>query len=190
MRTQPAHDYAGSPCSVPTTRTRQPAGQLDVGDVPVAACPVIMLLTVRAELLLLLLAALDRELPRLGRAQLVAASVPVLRAKGMSLHDFLAEEQPALVLYDISSPYRASWTALERVRAAGVVPAERLIVLTGNKHALEMAVGPTAALEVSPGATALDEVVQVLYRQLARQRSTGCPETLHPVFQSAQPRMQ
>src|SRR5581483_10944798 len=142
------------------------------------------------ELLLLLLAALDRELPRLGRAQLVAASVPVLRSKGTSLHDFLAGEQPDLVLYDICSPYRASWTAIEEVRAAGVVSAERLIVLTSNKHALELAVGPTAALEVPPGATALDEVVQALDRQLARQRSTGCPETLHPVFPSVQPRRQ
>ena len=111
--------------------------------------PVIALLTVRADLLLLLLTLLGTQLPELGRAHVVAASVPVLRARGRSLESFFAEHRPRLVLYDITSPYRANWAALQRVLVRGGLSSSRLLLLTGNRQALATAVQTPPVLELN-----------------------------------------
>ncbi len=168
MRSQQHQDQTNSSGGVSKRHRQRRTAGADVDGVSLAAYPVIMLLTVRTELLLLLLAALGRELPRLGHTHLVAASVPVLRSKGRSLRAFLAEERPDLVLYDISSLYQTNWTVLNQVRASGALPAERLITLTANAQALEAAAGPNAAIEVPPGAATLDDVVAGVQHQLAQ----------------------
>lgn len=114
-----------------------------------AHSPVIALLTVRADLLLLLLTVLGKQLPELGCAHVVAASVPVLRARGRSLESFFAQHRPRVVLYDITSPYRANWAALQRVLARGGLLDAHLLLLTGNRRALAAAVPTPPALELN-----------------------------------------
>jgi CheY-like chemotaxis protein len=114
----------------------------------------IALFTVRVDLLFLLLTAVRTYLPEVAQAHIVAASVPVLRARGKSVRTFLMEHRPQVVLYDVTSPYRANWAALQQARAEGALRDASVIVLTGNAVALEAAIGLHSAVELK--GTAVD----------------------------------
>jgi hypothetical protein len=63
--------------------------------------------------------------------------------------DFLAREEPEVILYDISPPYQANWNFGELLRNAQASEEVSFVLTTTNKPALERVVGPTSALQLT-----------------------------------------
>jgi DNA-binding response OmpR family regulator len=64
------------------------------------------------------------------------------------LDAFLAEHDPAALIWDIAIPYEENWAFFREVVASEAVRARRFLVTTTNKRALETLVGPTSAHEI------------------------------------------
>jgi hypothetical protein len=142
---------------------------------------VIALFTVRVDLVILLMATLGKRLPAEHWLHLVAASVPVLRARDSSVGTFLSRYRAPLVLFDLTSPYRANWRALQQARAEGALRDDRLMLLTSNKQALEEAIGPNTASELHATASDMEGLLVRLRQLLAASPAESSPHRFrHP----------
>ena len=64
------------------------------------------------------------------------------------LEAFLAEHDPAAVVYDIAIPYVENFEFFLKIRNSPVGRARGFVVTTTNKRALEEMVGPVEAIEI------------------------------------------
>jgi CheY-like chemotaxis protein len=62
---------------------------------------------------------------------------------------FIVKHRPDVVIYDVGMPYASSWDLLEVIRTSPVLQSQPFVVTTPNKRKLELAVGPTSALEIA-----------------------------------------
>jgi DNA-binding NarL/FixJ family response regulator len=108
----------------------------------------------------------------LERAGFITISLHLddVRRGRASLHDFIEEHQPKVIIYDIAAPYDQSWRYLERLRAAPFM-ADRHIVLTSPNvaKALEGVDRPERVFEIVGKPYDIDALVDVV-RQSARAR--------------------
>lgn len=65
-----------------------------------------------------------------------------------SLLQFLADHEPAVVIYDIAPPYSENWRFLQLLQQVPQFAERGLIVTTVNKHAMEAEVGANGAFEI------------------------------------------
>ena len=75
---------------------------------------------------------------------------------------FLTRHNPTMVLYDISMPFGPNWDFLEALRMIPETSGVPIMVTTSNKAALEKAVGPTAAFEVTGTAENMTELTAAI----------------------------
>jgi CheY-like chemotaxis protein len=80
--------------------------------------------------------------------------------------DFLAfinRHTPTIVLYDLSMPYPSNWDYLEVLRLMPEMQGIPFVVTTGNKVALEKAVGSTNAIEITGTVQSLTQVTDAIH---------------------------
>lgn len=94
----------------------------------------------------------------------VAAFVPDFRDGKRDLGAFLAEYQPAAIIWDIALPYDLNWAYFQTVRNSPVGRDQRFVLTTTNKHALDDLVGPTPAHEIVGKPYDLDELLAAVHR--------------------------
>ena len=61
---------------------------------------------------------------------------------------FILKHRPDVVIYDVGMPYASSWDLLEVIRSAPALESQPFGITTPNKRKLELAVGPTSAVEI------------------------------------------
>ena len=82
---------------------------------------------------------------------------------------FLAEHDPAALIWDIALPYEQNWTYFQQVAQSDAARGRRFVLTTTNKQALERLVGPTAAHELLGKPYDLDELMAAVHRAVERQ---------------------
>jgi len=100
--------------------------------------------------------------------QTVAGHIPDVKKGDLDLIDFVNHHAPAVILYDISPPYDASWRFLRLVRSSESLKKHQFVLTTTNKPALEQLVGETEALEIIGKPYDLRQVVEAVRTALAR----------------------
>jgi CheY-like chemotaxis protein len=88
----------------------------------------------------------------------VCGSLRDFRRGHQDVAAFLTRHNPTIVLYDISMPFGPNWDFLEALRIIPETSGVPILVTTSNKAALEKAVGPTTAFEVTGTAENLTEL--------------------------------
>jgi DNA-binding response OmpR family regulator len=79
---------------------------------------------------------------------------------------FLAEFDPAAIVYDIAPPYEENWTFLRLMRDTQAMRGRPVVVTTTNKAALDRLVGPTDACEILGKPFDLEAVAGAVRRAL------------------------
>jgi CheY-like chemotaxis protein len=75
---------------------------------------------------------------------------------------FITRHQPTAILFDISAPYASNWDYLAALRLLPESRALPFIVTTTNKGALDKAVGPNDAIEVTGTPADLEQVTNAV----------------------------
>jgi CheY-like chemotaxis protein len=76
---------------------------------------------------------------------------------------FINRHIPTVVLFDLSMPYPANWDYLEVLRMMPETQGIPFVITTGNKVALETAVGPTNAIEITGTVQSFTEVTNAIH---------------------------
>ena len=87
-----------------------------------------------------------------------------------NLLEFLADHQPAVVVYDLAPPYKENWTFLEMLKRIPELAAIPVVLTTVNKRALEQAVGSTDAFEILGTRDNLGPVIEKVNRHIRPRR--------------------
>ena len=61
---------------------------------------------------------------------------------------FILKHRPDVVIYDVAMPYASSWDLLEVIRTSPALQSQPFVITTPNKRKLELAAGPTSAIEI------------------------------------------
>jgi DNA-binding NarL/FixJ family response regulator len=72
---------------------------------------------------------------------------------------YLAEHDPAVLIYDIAIPYDRNWTFLRLLLDSESMRGRKVVLTTTNKKRLEELVGATDALEIVGKPYDLDQIV-------------------------------
>lgn len=72
---------------------------------------------------------------------------------------YLAEHDPAVLIYDIAVPYDKNWTFLRLLLDSESMRGRKVVLTTTNKKRLEELVGATDALEIVGKPYDLDQIV-------------------------------
>jgi DNA-binding NtrC family response regulator len=75
---------------------------------------------------------------------------------------FIAEHDPAVIVYDVSIPYDKNWTFLQLLLDTDVMRSRKVVITTTNKRRLEELVGPTDAFEIVGKPYDLDQIVEAV----------------------------
>ena len=62
---------------------------------------------------------------------------------------FILKHRPDVVIYDVGMPYASSWDLLNVIRISSALKSQPFVITTPNKRKLELAVGPTPAIEIA-----------------------------------------
>jgi CheY-like chemotaxis protein len=81
--------------------------------------------------------------------RVVCANLMEFRRGHEDIALFIARHQPTVMLMDVSMPYGPNYDYLAVLRLIPETSGVPILVTTGNKTALERAVGPTEAFEVT-----------------------------------------
>jgi len=88
------------------------------------------------------------------------------RTERASLDAFLAEHDPAVIIWDIGLPYAENWAYVQQVRRGDGGRDRRFVLTTTNKRALEARVGPTPTLELIGKPYNVDHLLDAVRRAL------------------------
>jgi len=75
---------------------------------------------------------------------------------------FIERHSPTVLLFDVCVPYASNWDYLSALRLIPETGRLPFIVTTANKIALEKAVGPTDAIEITGTAADFDAVTAAI----------------------------
>ena len=80
---------------------------------------------------------------------------------------FFQKHQPRAILYDLAIPYDENWQFLvDTVIPASGMSRQSFVLTTTNKHALELIVGETPAIEMIGKPFDIEEIVEAVHRAL------------------------
>ncbi len=102
---------------------------------------------------------LRASLQQHGFTSVVTGHVHDFKTGEVDFPAFLAEHDPAVLIYDISLPYDRNWTFLKLVLDTEAMRGRQVVLTTTNKARLEELVGPTATLEIVGKPYDLDLIV-------------------------------
>jgi len=90
----------------------------------------------------------------------------------INFSDFLAKHNPAVVIFDISPPYRENWRFFETMRDSLEMKSRGIVLTTTNKKRLDEIVGNNSdAIEIVGKPYDLDLIVRAV-KEAARERPT------------------
>jgi DNA-binding response OmpR family regulator len=102
-----------------------------------------------------------------GFAAVTTSHVEQIKAGEVDFPAFLAEWDPAVIIWDIGIPYDDNWRFLQLLRTSEPVKGRSFVVTTTNKRALDGMVGPNDALEIIGKPYDLDQVAAAVRHALA-----------------------
>ena len=98
----------------------------------------------------------------------VCGSLRDFRRGHEDIAEFLVRHNPTIVVYDISMPFGPNWDFLDALKMIPETSGVPILVTTSNKAALEKAVGPTGAFEVTGSAENLTALTAAILAKTAR----------------------
>lgn len=113
---------------------------------------------------------LRMQLQHHGFTSVVTAHVPDIKRGRTDFLAFLAEHDPAVLVYDISIPYEENWRFLQLLLSSGEMRGRQVIVTTTNKRVLEQLVGETNAIEILGKPYDLELVIAAVERAIEQRR--------------------
>jgi DNA-binding NtrC family response regulator len=97
------------------------------------------------------------------------AHVALLKRGEQDLLKFLAEHDPAVVVYDIAPPYAPNWTFFRLVQNLKAMEGRHVVLTTTNRHALEAVAGEIEVYELIDKPYDLDTILQAVRQGLGRR---------------------
>ena len=82
--------------------------------------------------------------------------------------EYLAQHDPAVIIYDIAIPYDKNWTFLRLLLDSESMRGRKIVLTTTNKKRLEELVGPTDAFEIVGKPYDLENVVSAVKKAIGR----------------------
>jgi DNA-binding NtrC family response regulator len=97
-----------------------------------------------------------------GFTSIVTGHVHDIKMGQMDLPGFMAQHDPAVVVYDISIPYEQNWTFLKLLLDTESMRGRKMVLTTTNKARLEELVGPTGTFEIVGKPYDLEKIVSAV----------------------------
>ena len=101
-----------------------------------------------------------------GFTSVVTGHVHDIKVGATDWPAFLAEHDPAVIVYDLSIPYDQNWTFLKLLLDTDSMRGRKIVMTTTNKGRLEELVGPTDAFEIVGKPYDLDKIVAAVIAAL------------------------
>lgn len=100
------------------------------------------------------------------------ASYQVLDFKtgNINIRKILKREDPQVILYDISIPYKENWEFFKKIKETKEARGINFILTTTNKRALESFVGEVQAIEIIGKPFDVEEIIRVAREQMAKSQ--------------------
>jgi DNA-binding response OmpR family regulator len=103
-----------------------------------------------------------------GFTSVVTAHIYDFKTGATDFPKFLAEHDPAAIIYDISLPYDKNWTFLRLLLDSESMRGRKVVLTTTNKKRLEELVGATDAFEIVGKPYDLEQIVAAVKVAIGR----------------------
>lgn len=93
----------------------------------------------------------------------VAIQTMLLRSGRVDFNEFITQNNPQAILYDVAIPYEENWEYLKKIREDEVMQGRHIVITSTNKGMLDLLVGEeTPAIEVVGKPFDIQEVVDAV----------------------------
>lgn len=103
-----------------------------------------------------------------GFTSVVTGHVHDFKTGAEGFPDFIAQHQPAAIIYDVSIPYDRNWTFLRLLLDSESMRGRKVVVTTTNKQRLDELVGPNEAFEIVGKPYDLEQIVSAVKAALGK----------------------
>src|SRR5262249_8997895 len=103
-----------------------------------------------------------------GFSAVVTGHINDFKTGAADFPNYLAQHDPAVLIYDVSIPYDKNWTFLRLLLDSESMRGRKVVVTTTNKKRLDELVGPTDAFEIVGKPYDLDQIVSAVKGALGR----------------------
>jgi DNA-binding response OmpR family regulator len=86
----------------------------------------------------------------------------------VDFNDFLAQHDPAAIIFDIPPPYDDYWTVVSTLRLLPSMQGRGVVITSTDKAHLERRVGSTGAVEIVGKPNDTQDVLEAVKRELRR----------------------
>ena len=120
----------------------------------------------------------QRMLAASGFECLIGCHFSDLKKGRIDFARYLGQQDPDVVIFDISPPYKENWDFFKTLRDAKAMEDRGLVLTTTNKARLDETVGKdSAAFEIVGKPYDLDQIRGAIHAALERARGTPRPRT-------------